>query len=132
MNHCATSCFGHENYHGGCCRLEQRDFIIGPIRDATVVLERLRVRTNNPYLRFEEVFVDFAEGSRIFPERATWQRPENFPAMRVDTRLADLPCVFYNATLKACGVYEDRPETCRRYMCDYLVQAQKEDAEQIV
>lgn len=120
MNHCATSCFGKDFYHGGCCRLEQRDYIIGPIKDASVVLERLRARFNNPHLRFEEVFIDHPEGSRLFPERPSWQRPEHFPAMRIDTRMADLPCVFYNTTLKGCTIYEDRPTTCVKYTCDYL------------
>jgi len=62
--------------------------------------------------------LDFAEGSKLFPERSVYQLPKNYPALRV-TPGPDHACVFYDYT-HGCGIYEDRPEICRRYHCDHL------------
>ena len=120
MNHCATNCFGKSGDHGGCCKLEDRNYIIGPIPDADALLQRLRARFGNPDLKHEDVFFDFAEGSRLFADRSHWQDPKCYPALRVDTTRRDYPCVFYNRTLKACSIYEDRSVTCRNFCCDWL------------
>jgi len=33
--------------------------------------------------KYNEVFVEYPEGHKLFPERARWQNPEHFPALRV-------------------------------------------------
>lgn len=120
MNHCATNCYGKAGQDGGCCKLEDRNYVIGPIPDAAALLERLRQRFGNPDLKHEDVFFDFAEGSRLFADRSHWQDPKCYPALRVDTTRRDYPCVFYNRTVKACSIYEDRSVTCRNFTCDWL------------
>lgn len=118
-NICSTKCFGRENYDGSCCQIEDRDWIMGPIRDYEVFLDNLSSKLNRK-IEFAEVFYDFEEGSKTFPERDVWQNPQNFPALRVDTEKSRKPCVFYNSTTKSCTVYDIRPETCRNYHCQYL------------
>ncbi len=36
---CSSKCFGVDGYDGSCCKLEERDFIIGPISDSGEFLE---------------------------------------------------------------------------------------------
>lgn len=120
MDPCGKSCFGRDDYHGSCCRLEERDWIIGPIPDADDVLERLRTHFGDAGLEFDEVFIRYPEGRNLFPERSMWQSPGSYPAMRVDSRLADKPCIFYNATVRRCSIYDIRPNTCATYRCEYL------------
>lgn len=116
---CSSRCFGIDGYDGSCCSLETRDFIIGPITDPDQFIERLNNKMGRDFQR-EDAIIDFAEGSKIFPERSTWQDPKNFPAMRVDFSKAKLPCVFYNTHAKFCSVHDIRPKTCEIYFCGYL------------
>jgi Fe-S-cluster containining protein len=116
---CSFNCYGQKGYDGSCCQLEERDYIIGPIKDAAEFLNKLSQKIGRT-VAFNEVFYDFETGSQLFPERAMFQNPDNYPAFKVDTEKRRLPCVNYNSTLRTCGVYEIRPAVCRNYYCDYL------------
>ena len=118
---CSQNCMGHRGNVGGCCTLDDRNWILGPVRDddadAFVVgLGRLLGRE----VSREEIFIDFEEGRALFPERSEWQNPANYPALRVRTDLARNPCRFYDSSTGGCGVYDIRPALCRTYVCDHL------------
>lgn len=119
-NPCRDSCLGHSNNHGGCCQLDDRDYIIGPIHDSHEFLDRIRKKFPNLKIEWKDIFLNFEEGSRLFPERSMYQKPEAYPALRPDVYHKRLPCLFYNNTLKCCSVYEIRPNTCRSFICPYL------------
>jgi len=116
---CSSRCFGIDGYDGSCCSLEGRDYIMGPIKDADEFIQRLNDKMGRKFQR-EDALVDFEEGRRLFPEKSVWQNPGNFPAMRIDTSKAKLPCVFYNTHAKFCSVHDVRPQTCQIYFCGYL------------
>lgn len=116
---CSKNCFGIDNYHGSCCRLEDRNFIIGPIHDTKEFLTRLKMQFNRD-IDYKDIFIDYEEGHKMFPERSTWQNKDAYPALRVDLETPDLRCIFYNSTIKACSVYSIRPTTCYKFACDYL------------
>jgi len=42
MNHCSEKCLGFKGNHGGCCQLDDRDFIIGPVSDPAAFLQRVQ------------------------------------------------------------------------------------------
>jgi Fe-S-cluster containining protein len=119
---CTHNCMGYRGNAGGCCTLADRDFIIGPVRDADAFLADLR-HVLNREVSHEEVFIDFEEGRAMFPERPSWQEPANYPALRVRPDVEWIPCQFYDMTKGACTVYDIRPAMCRDYFCDYLRQA---------
>src|ERR1017187_3531913 len=79
---CSSKCMGQEGNKGGCCTLGERDFIIGPIRDADAFVERLSQQRGHSVAR-SDVVIEYAEGSALFPERSTWQMDECYPALRV-------------------------------------------------
>ena len=120
---CMKKCFGRNGYSSSCCRLEDRDFIIGPISpaDADAFLHRLSAKFKRP-LTFNEVFIGFEEGSKLFPRRSTWRDPKNYPALRPISAGgdADYQCQFLGASGE-CTVYEERPPLCRIYRCEHLV-----------
>lgn len=122
---CSNNCLGFPGNHGGCCTLSDRDFIIGPHKDTNEFLDRLSKKFDREIL-WKEVFVDYEEGKKLFPNKNSWQDPESYPALRVNFFQPTLPCIFYNTTVRACSVYEIRPETCVNFECDYL---QKEKSE---
>ena len=118
-NICSHNCFGRKDYDGSCCHIEDRDYIIGPHTDPEEFLERLSDRFNRK-VKFEEIFYSFEEGSRLFPERSSWQNPNSYPALKIDIEKERKPCIFYNSTLRSCSIYDIRPQICRKYYCQFL------------
>lgn len=118
---CSNKCFGILNYHGSCCNIENRDYIIGPHLDVDDFLKRLSEKFGRTINR-TDVFIDFQEGKKIFPDKICWVQPQNYPALKLDFHKSSLPCIFYNTYMKCCSVYEIRPHTCQNFTCDYLSQ----------
>jgi Fe-S-cluster containining protein len=116
---CGQNCFGYRGHNGGCCTLDDRDWIIGPVRDPDAFLVELGRLLCREASR-EEVFIDFEEGRALFPERSEWQKPANYPALRVRPDVARIPCRFYESSTGACTVHDIRPAICRNYFCDHL------------
>jgi Fe-S-cluster containining protein len=116
---CLKNCYGQKGNAGACCMIADRDFIIGPITDAKEFLARLKKSTGKSY-RYDEVFLEHKEGSRLFPERSAWQKTSHYPALRVKIDAAGKhPCIFHDDKL-GCTVHEIRPQICRTYYCDHL------------
>jgi Fe-S-cluster containining protein len=114
---CSSKCMGHAGNAGGCCKLGTRDYIIGPVEDAELLLTRLRNHCGRPVTR-KEVLIEFEEGRRRFPERSTWQNPKHFPALRVSE--TDAPACSFHDDRKSCSIHDLRPQLCRNFECDWL------------
>ena len=82
-------------------------------------IERLEKKTGL-VIKKEDVFIEYEEGKRMFPEKIHWQNKTSYPALRVDLSHPKKPCIFYNTRLKYCTVYDIRPKTCVQYECDFL------------
>lgn len=120
-NICSNKCLGFIGNHGGCCTVGDRDFIIGPHLDTNDFLDRLSEKLGREIL-FKEVFFSFEEGKNLFPNKSTWQDPQNFPALKLDLTNPKFPCIFYNTHVRACMVYDIRPDTCATFECNYLTE----------
>lgn len=118
-NICSNKCYGIDGYAGSCCTIEDRDYIIGPHADTDEFIQRLKEKTGLD-INKEDVFIEYEEGKRMFPEKPSWQNPQSYPALRIDLYHPKKPCVFYNTRFKFCTVYDIRPKTCENYECDYL------------
>jgi Fe-S-cluster containining protein len=118
-NICSNKCWGSPGYHGSCCSVEDRDYIIGPHHDTDEFISNLSKKFGRE-IEKEEVFIEYNEGKNLFPNKTSWQNEMSYPAFRVDLFNPKLPCIFYNTKIKACSIYDVRPETCRVYECDYL------------
>ncbi|MBI4956502.1 MAG: hypothetical protein HY908_31085 [Myxococcales bacterium] len=120
--YCGERCMGIAGNRGGCCHLGERDWIIGPVAEADRdVLVRNLGAVLGREVTHAEVFIDFEEGRARFPERSQWQKPENYPALRVRYDAPGYPCRFYDAQ-KGCTVHLVRPSLCSAYQCDALRQ----------
>ncbi len=40
-NICSNKCYGVEGYHGSCCSIEERNYIIGPHHDTEEFIKNL-------------------------------------------------------------------------------------------
>ena len=125
-NICSNKCMGFEGNHGGCCTLGDRDFIIGPHDDTKEFLQRLSEKFGRE-IDYKDIFIDIEEGKKLFPNKSMWSNERSYPSLRVDTMNPFLPCIFYNMKLKACMVYEIRPNTCKNFECTYLQEQTKSD-----
>jgi len=116
---CRENCFGISGYHGSCCRLENRHFIIGPISDPEEFLARVNKHYDSNF-SFSDIFIEYEEGKDLFPDKINWQNPNAYPALRINLNTKDNSCIFYNSHLKLCSVYSIRPAICSSFLCDHL------------
>ena len=118
-NICSNNCYGITDYHGSCCSIENRDYIIGPHPDTEEFIKNLSSKLGREIYE-EDIFIGYEEGKELFPNKTSWQNPNSYPAFRVDFFNPKLPCIFYNTKIRACSIYDIRPQTCREYECEYL------------
>jgi len=120
IHHCCTRrCYGRAGESALCCKVAERDCIIGPVTDSSSFLDRLAAERGRP-VPSSEVFVDFDEGRALFPTRSTWQNPAHYPAMRVHVDAAKgHPCRFLSEHGE-CTIHAIRPAVCRNYHCEHL------------
>lgn len=118
MHTCMRRCFGRVGNAAGCCRIGERDFIIGPVPDVHALLERLQGHLGRA-VAFDEVFIGFEEGRAMHPDKPSWQRPECYPALRVRADTGDLRCVFLGDD-DLCTIHTIRSQTCANFFCDHL------------
>ena len=118
---CSNKCWGHDGQHGLCCRIEDRDWIIGPHTkdDSNRFIKDLSEKFGRE-IKHNDVFIEYDEGSKQFPHKKTWRNPQSYPALKINKNDPSSHCIFYNITMKACSVYSIRPKICRDYECEYL------------
>ncbi len=115
---CTKNCLGVYGNSAGCCTMDKRNYIIGKVPDAKAFLKRYR-KTVDKNAKYEEVFIEFEEGKKLFPDRPIWQDPENFPAIRVLMDNVRYPCRFLGEN-DLCTVHEIRSQTCRNFTCAHV------------
>ena len=115
---CSRKCFGNAGASSGCCRLDDRDYIIGPIPDAEALLQRLRDEFD-PSLTYDDVFIGAEEGAALFPDKSCWQVAKNFPALRTQSNDPRHRCRFLSDD-GLCRIHAIRSVTCRNYQCSAL------------
>lgn len=117
-NVCSYKCNGIEGYDGSCCTVENRNWIMGPINDSHIFIEKLSEKLGES-VNYNDIFIEYDEGKELFPDKPVWQSEYSYPAFRVKLDHKKLPCIFYDTEEKQCTVYDIRPETCENYECHY-------------
>ena len=117
---CKTKCRNIEGNGGFCCTVGDRNWIIGPIPDHMEVLERIKAMKPDVEIAWDDCFMGYEEGSKLFPERPAWTNPDYYPCMRIDIDSDLKECVFYDASSCSCTIYEARSITCSKYKCKEL------------
>ena len=108
-NTCKYNC--PRNIEAGCCNVNKTDWILGPILDHQKVLSNLK--EDDPSITFDNVFIGYTEGKKLYPRKETWQDSSNYPAMRVTNGI----CNYYK---NGCTIHLQKSETCKQYMCPTL------------
>lgn len=118
---CSDNCYGVNNNHGGCCTIDNRNYAIGPHSDTEEFVQRLRIKFNRN-IQYSDVFMDFEEGSKLYPDNPSYQTKRLYPILRVVNEHPRKPCIFYNVNIRRCTVNDIKPHTCKIYKCEYLLQ----------
>jgi Fe-S-cluster containining protein len=119
LHTCTRNCWGRADTAANCCRLDDRDYVQGPVNDTETVLAYLSAESGRA-VPYDEVFVEMEEGRALFPDRLSWQNSANFPALRpVSDKAGGYPCRFL-AGNGLCRIYDGRPAMCRTYRCKHL------------
>lgn len=82
---CLKNCYGNAGQASGCCMLMHRDFIMGPVKDTEAFLMRLKARYGHKY-SFDEVFIEYKEGKKLFPDKSCWQNPKKLSCLACQDR----------------------------------------------
>lgn len=121
---CSVKCFGVDDYHGSCCSIENRTWILGGVGDHKDFLQRLRTKFGS-HIQHSDVFVEYEEGKNLFPGNVCWENPDLYPALRVNMNSEMKECIFYNKNVRKCMVYDIRPQMCKDFYCEYLKENDK-------
>ena len=109
-------CQGVKGNNGDCCHIRDKDWIIGPVKDDKELLTRVQ-KEHDKNLTWNDLFIDYAEGKKMFSDKPLWQNKESYPAMRVNPELEGSPCVFFD---NGCKIHEIKSDVCKNYKCQWL------------
>tara|TARA_Y100000361_G_scaffold54686_1_gene47710 strand:- start:130 stop:768 length:639 start_codon:yes stop_codon:yes gene_type:complete len=109
-------CNGVKDNNGECCHIKDKNWIIGQVKDHEEVLKRVQ-KHYDKNLRWNDLFIDYDEGKKLFPNKPMWQDKNNYPAMRVNPNVDDTPCVFFD---DGCKIHKIKSDVCKLYKCDWL------------
>ena len=116
MNYCMEQCQGVKGNNGDCCHIRDKNWIIGKVSDDKELLARVQ-KEYDKNLTWNDLFIDYEEGSKMFPDKSDWQNKDLYPAMRVRPELEGSPCVFFD---NGCKIHEIKSDVCKNYKCQWL------------
>ena len=116
-------CQGLKGNNGDCCHIRDKDWIIGKVKDDKELLARVQ-KEHDKNLTWNDLFIDYEEGSKMFPDKHDWQNKDLYPAMRVSPELEGSPCVFFD---NGCKIHEIKSDVCKEYKCEWLVNREVKD-----
>ena len=123
MNYCMEQCQGLKGNNGECCHIRDKNWIIGKVKDDKELLARVQ-KEYDKNLTWNDLFIDYEEGSKMFPDKPDWQNKDLYPAMRVRPELEGSPCVFFD---NGCKIHEIKSDVCKEYKCQWLVNREMKD-----
>ena len=109
-------CQGLKGNNGDCCHIRDKNWIIGKVSDDKELLARVQ-KEYDKNLTWNDLFIDYEEGSKMFPDKSDWQNKDLYPAMRVRPELEGSPCVFFD---NGCKIHEIKSDVCKNYKCQWL------------
>ena len=116
-------CQGLKGNNGECCHIRDKNWIIGKVKDDKELLARVQ-KEHDKNLTWNDLFIDYEEGSKMFPDKPDWQNKDLYPAMRVRPELEGSPCVFFD---NGCKIHEIKSDVCKEYKCEWLVNREVKD-----
>lgn len=123
---CVGNCCGVSDLKAGCCQLDPDDIehVLGPVDEDWIrkTIKWFKKKGIN-YTR-QDLVIDFEEGRLTgqahFNNHPVFQQKDSYPILRIQASGIRFACKFLNVSNGMCTIYEQRPNMCRDYYCEYV------------
>lgn len=123
---CLGNCCGVEDLKAGCCQMDPDDMehVLGPVDEPWIKKAIKWFRTKGMNVTRHDIVIDFEEGKLIgrtfFHDHQVFKDPSSYPILRIQASGLRFACKFLNVHNGMCTIYENRPDMCRDYLCEYV------------
>lgn len=123
---CLGNCCGVKDLKAGCCQLDPDDIehVLGPVDEDWIRRTIKWFRNKNINVTRADLVIDYEEGKLIgeahFHGHAVFKEPASYPILRIQASGIRFACKFLNVENGMCTIYEQRPDMCRNYLCEYV------------
>lgn len=127
---CLGNCCGVPGLKGGCCHLDPNDLehVLGPVDEKWIADTVKWFRKKGLKFSRQDLVIDFEEGQIIgdtlFKDsvnNAVFKDKKAYPFLRFQALGPRYVCKFMNPETYMCQIYEQRPNMCRTYYCQYIM-----------
>lgn len=123
---CTNRCCGVDGLAAACCKLDPDDIehVLGPLDDEYIekLLKWFQKKGIN-YKR-KDIVIDYEEGvligRKFFNGHRVFEDPKSYPFFRMQVDGPRFSCKFLDPNRSFCVIYEQRPDMCRNYLCNYV------------
>lgn len=127
METCLKNCCGVKDLKSACCTMDMdnMEHVLGPVTDEWVekIVKVLR-KNGNLTVNRTDVVIDYEEGVEIaekfFKNHPVFLKKENYPILRIQIAGPRFVCKFLNNETGMCNIYQNRPDMCKNYLCQYV------------
>jgi Fe-S-cluster containining protein len=125
-NTCIGNCCGVKDLKAACCYLDPDDIehVLGPLDEEWISGFVKHLRKQGLSAGRHDVVIDFEEGKLIgekfFRGHPVFQSPDSYPILRIQAVGPRFACKFLNFETGKCTIYNNRPNMCRDYLCQYI------------
>lgn len=123
---CLSNCCGYPGVFSACCRLDLDDLehVLGPVKESWVKRFIKYSKKRGWNYKRSDIVIDIEEGKligdRFFDGHPVFSRPGSYPIMRLQMMGPRFACKFLNPDDGLCGIYQQRPDMCKKYICQYV------------
>lgn len=125
---CLGNCCGVKDLRAGCCQLDtdagDMEHVLGPVDEDWIKRTIHWFRKKGINVTRHDLVIDWDEGKLIgrqfFHDHEVFKQKDSYPILRIQANGKRFACKFLNVHNGMCTIYEQRPDMCRDYLCEYV------------
>lgn len=123
---CLNNCCNVPGLRSACCRMDPDDLehVLGPLDEKWIKKIIKWFNSKGIVTKREDIVIDFEEGKiigeKFFNSKPVFMKEDSYPIMRFQIDGSHFSCKFLNTNTGKCQIYQERPDMCRNYLCQYV------------
>jgi len=125
---CLGNCCGVKDLRAGCCQLDvdegDMEHVLGPVDEDWIKKTIHWMKKKGLNVTRHDLVIDYDEGKLIgqqfFHDHEVFKQKDTYPILRIQANGKRFACKFLNVHNGMCTIYEQRPNMCRDYLCEYV------------
>ena len=123
---CLSNCCDVPGLKSACCRMDPDDLehVLGPLDEKWIKHILKWFKNKGIDYRRQDIVIDFEEGKILgqtfFNGHRVFEDPKSYPILRFQVDGSHFSCKFLNNSTGMCGIYLERPNMCKNYLCNYV------------